>query len=357
MSRSSLGGRKIHDMDERARILLKEIVQRHIADGAPIGARALSRDSDLRLSTASISNFMADLEEEGLIASPRASAGRVPTPKGYRYYVDSVLSQRLRFPSELLVDARDRVGELLPDRSLKVAEKAAELLSVSSNFVGVVSMPPQPGTFHHIEFLSLGERRILVILVSPKGDVQNKVIVTPRPYTQGELTSASNILNRQYSGLSVAEASNQLRSELDAVSDEIRGLMKAALAVGVDASRDAPVDLIISGKRNLLDAGDFESDLQSLRRLFDLFEQKAELMRLMETSSSADGVGVFIGGTAPDSRYHDFSIVSAPYMVDGVAVGILGVIGPTRMPYDRLIGLVGRASQIVGHAMSQSQNC
>ncbi len=333
-------------LDERSKSLLKTLVERYIADGQPVGSRTLSKASGLELSPATIRNVMADLEELGLIASPHTSAGRIPTPRGYRLFVDTMLTAQ---PG--LIDVE--TAQLQPDQPQRVIASAAQLLSNLSSFVGVVTAPKKPSVFHHIEFLHLGERRVLVILVSPDGDVQNRVIFTAQDLSQAELAEASNRLNAGYAGLTLEAVRERLRHEVDALRDEIAGLMSVAVQVGTEAMAQQDEQVIVSGERNLLTVQDFSHDLGSLRRLFDLFEQKTQLMRLLDTSSRAEGVRIYIGGESQVVPYEELSIVSAPYEVDGQIVGTLGVIGPTRMAYDRMIQIVDITSRMVGQALSQ----
>lgn len=333
-------------LDERSKSLLKTLVERYIADGQPVGSRTLSKASGLELSPATIRNVMADLEELGLIASPHTSAGRIPTPRGYRLFVDTMLTAQ---PG--LIDVE--TAKLQPDQPQRVIASAAQMLSNLSSFVGVVTAPRKPSVFHHIEFLRLGERRVLVILVSPDGDVQNRVIFTAQDYSQSELAEASNRLNAGYVGLTLEAVRERLRHEVDALRGEIGQLMSAAVEVGTEAMSKEEERVIVSGERNLLTVQDFSNDMGSLRRLFDLFEQKTQLMRLLDTSSRAEGVRIYIGGESQVVPYEELSIVSAPYEVDGQVVGTLGVIGPTRMAYDRMIQIVDITSRMVGQALSQ----
>jgi heat-inducible transcriptional repressor len=333
-------------LDERSKSLLKTLVERYIADGQPVGSRTLSKASGLELSPATIRNVMADLEDLGLIASPHTSAGRVPTARGYRLFVDTMLTAQ---PGLIGVET----AQLQPDQPQRVIASAAQMLSNLSSFVGVVTAPKKPSVFHHIEFLRLGERRVLVILVSPDGDVQNRVIFTAQDLSQGELAEASNRLNANYAGLTLEAVRERLRHEVDALRGEIAGLMSAAVQVGSEAMEQQEERVVVSGERNLLTVQDFSHDMGSLRRLFDLFEQKTQLMRLLDTSSRAEGVRIYIGGESQVVPYEELSIVSAPYEVDGQAVGTLGVIGPTRMAYDRMIQIVDITSRMVGQALSQ----
>jgi len=338
-------------LDERSKSLLKTLVERYIADGQPVGSRTLSKASGLELSPATIRNVMADLEELGLIASPHTSAGRIPTARGYRLFVDTMLTAQ---PALLGADAKP-IGsqQLQPDQPQRVIASAANLLSSLSSFVGVVTAPRKPSVFHHIEFLRLGERRVLVIMVSPDGDVQNRVVFTAQDLSQSELAEASNRLNAHYAGLSLESVRERLKSEVDVLRGEIAGLMSAAVQAGTEAMAEEQERVVISGERNLLTVQDFSNDMGSLRRLFDLFEQKTQLMRLLDVSSRAEGVRIYIGGESQIVPYEELSIVSAPYEVDGQVVGTLGVIGPTRMAYDRMIQIVDITSRMVGNALSQ----
>ncbi len=340
-------------LDERSKSLLKTLVERYIADGQPVGSRTLSRASGLELSPATIRNVMADLEELGLIVSPHTSAGRIPTARGYRLFVDTMLTvqplQLDRAPPDM-VAAGD---QLHPDQPQRVIAQAAQMLSSLSSFVGVITAPRKPSVFRHIEFLRLGEKRVLVILVSPDGDVQNRVIFTPHDHSQSELVEATNYLNTHYAGLTLEEMRTRLKSEVDALRGEIAALMQAAVQAGSEAIAETQEQVVVSGERNLLGVQDFGNDMGSLRKLFDLFEQKTQLMRLLDTSSRAEGVRIFIGGESRVVPFEELSVVSAPYEVDGRVVGSLGVIGPQRMAYERMIQIVDITSKLVGNALSQ----
>ena len=333
-------------LDDRAKTLLKTLVERYIADGTPVGSRTLSKASGLDLSPATIRNVMADLEELGLIASPHTSAGRIPTAKGYRLFVDTMLTAR---PADLHAAARER--QLAPDQPQRVIAQAAQMLSSLSSFVGVVTAPRKASVFHHIEFLRLGDKRVLVIIVAPDGDVQNRVIFTARDFNQAELLEASNHLNHHYAGLSIEAVRERLKHEIEALRGEIAGLMQAAVQMGTDAMAESE-SVVVSGERNLLGVQDFGNDLTSLRRLFGVFEQKTELMRLLDVSSRAEGVRIYIGGESQVVPFEELSVVTSPYEVDGRIVGTLGVIGPTRMAYDRMIQIVDITARLVGNALS-----
>jgi heat-inducible transcriptional repressor len=332
-------------LDDRAKLLLKALVERYIAEGQPVGSRTLSRASGLELSPATIRNVMSDLEELGLIASPHTSAGRIPTARGYRLFVDTMLTvqrEQLATPS------------LVADQPQKVIANAAHLLSNLSQFVGVVMAPRRTSVFHHIEFLRLSEKRYLVIIVSPEGDVQNRVVFTESDYTQTQLVEAANFLNANYAGTAIEQVRERLKTEVEQLQGEIASLMRTAVQASSEAMSQQD-EVVISGERNLLAVSDFSSDMSHLRRAFDLFEQKTQLMRLLDISSQAAGVRIFIGGESQVVPFEELSIVSAPYEVDGQVVGTLGVIGPTRMPYDRMIQIVDITSKLVSNALSHNK--
>ncbi|MFC5495969.1 heat-inducible transcriptional repressor HrcA [Caenimonas terrae] len=332
-------------LDDRAKLLLKALVERYIADGTPVGSRTLSRASGLDLSPATIRNVMSDLEEMGLIASPHTSAGRVPTARGYRLFVDTMLTAER---GELATPS------LAADQPQKVINNAAQLLSNLSQFVGVVMAPRRTSVFRHIEFLRLSEKRFLVIIVSPEGDVQNRVVFTATDYTQSQLIEASNFLNANYAGMEIEQVRERLKTEVESLRSEIGQLMQTAVQASSEALSEQD-EVVISGERNLLSVSDFSGDMSHLRRAFDLFEQKTQLMRLLEVSSQAAGVRIYIGGESQVVPFEELSIVSSPYQVDGQVVGTLGVIGPTRMPYDRMIQIVDITARLVSNALSHQK--
>jgi len=338
-------------LDDRAKLLLKALVERYIADGQPVGSRTLAKAAGLELSPATIRNVMSDLEELGLIASPHTSAGRIPTARGYRLFVDTMLTVRREGLSPLSDMSAPEIESGQPQR---VISHAAQMLSSLSQFVGVVMAPRRASVFRHIEFLSLSDRRVLVILVSPDGDVQNRIIHTQVIFTQAQLLEAANFLNAHYSGLTMEEVRGRLKTEVDALRGEIASLMKAAVEIGVeeDAAQD---EVVVSGERNLLSVSEFSSDMGNLRRLFDLFEQKTQLIRLLDVSAQADGVRIYIGGESQVVPFEDLSVVTAPYEVDGQVVGTLGVIGPQRMSYERMIQIVDVTAKLVSNALSHGK--
>ena len=330
-------------LDDRAKLLLKTLVERYIAEGQPVGSRTLSRASGLELSPATIRNVMSDLETLGLITSPHTSAGRIPTTRGYRLFVDTMLTaDREQLPLQ----------SLAPDQPQKVIANAAHLLSSLSQFVGVVMAPRRTSVFKQIEFLRLSDRRLLVIIVSPDGDVQNRVIFPESEYSQSQLVEAANYINAHYAGLTIEQVRDRLQSEVEKLRGEIASLMQAAMQASSEVMTESQSDVVVSGERNLLAVTDFSSDMGQLRRAFDLFEQKAQLMRLLDVSSKAEGVRIFIGGESQVIPFEELSVVSANYEVDGQVVGTLGVIGPTRMHYDRMIQIVDITSRLVSNALS-----
>ena len=334
-------------LDERAKLLLKALIERYIADGQPVGSRTLSRASGLELSPATIRNVMADLEEMGLIISPHTSAGRVPTARGYRLFVDTMLTVER---SNLITPG------LIHEQPQKVIANAANLLSNLSQFVGVVMVPRRSSVFKHIEFVRLSEQRFLVIIVSPEGDVQNRVIFTDVDYESSQLIEASNFLNHHYAGLTMEEVRTRLQTEVEQLQGEVASLMQAAVNVGSEVmSNHDQEDVVIAGERNLLSVSDFSSDMGNLRRAFDLFEQKTQILRLLDFSNQADGVRIYIGGESQTVPFEDLSVVSAPYELDGKVVGTLGVIGPTRMHYDKMIQIVDITSKLVSNALSHKR--
>ncbi|MBS3910468.1 MAG: heat-inducible transcriptional repressor HrcA [Hydrogenophaga sp.] len=338
-------------LDDRAKLLLKALVERYIADGQPVGSRTLAKAAGLELSPATIRNVMSDLEELGLITSPHTSAGRIPTARGYRLFVDTMLTvRRDGFPP-----MSDMTGQGFDaGQPQRVISHAAQMLSSLSHFVGVVMAPRRASVFRHIEFLSLSERRVLVIIVSPEGDVQNRIIYTQVNFTQSQLLEAANFLNAHYSGLAMEAVRERLKTEVEALRGEIADLMKAAVEIGAEADA-AQEEVVVSGERNLLSVSELSSDMGNLRRMFDLFEQKTQLIRLLDVSAQADGVRIYIGGESQVVPFEDLSVVTAPYEVDGQVVGTLGVIGPQRMPYERMIQIVDVTSKLVSNALSHSK--
>jgi len=336
-------------LDGRAQTLLKTLIERYIVEGQPVGSRTLSRHSGLELSPATIRNVMSDLEEMGFIASPHTSAGRIPTPLGYRLFVDTLLTVRPLAEREI----SEIQGSILPDQPQRVISHASQLLSELTRFAGVVVAPRrQLPKIRQIEFLALGERRILLIIVTANGDVQNRILFTQRAYGPNELIAAANLLNQHFAGMDFNQIKGRLQEDLRQLHQDMVELMNAAVAAGSEAVTDS-TQYVISGEKNLLGVEDLSSNMGRLRRLFDLFEQKTGLVQLLDLSSRAEGVQVFIGGESGIAPLDECSVVAAPYEVDGQVVGTIGVIGPTRMAYERVIPIVDITAKLLSSALSQ----
>lgn len=334
-------------VDARAAHLLKTLIERYIADGQPVGSRALSRQSGLDLSPATVRNVMADLEEMGFITSPHTSAGRVPTARGYRFFVDSLMVVKPIEPGE-----RNRLeGEFNAERPQALVASAANLMSQLTHFAGVVMTPRREGGFRHLEFLRLSERRVLLIIVTAEGDVQNRILHTDRSYAQSQLIEASNFFNQHFAGQPFASIRGRLAEELTQLREDIARLMTAAVDVGEDALADGE-HVVFAGERNLLTAEDFTSNMSRLRKLFDMFEQKTSLLHLLDVSQRAEGVQIYIGDESGLAPLDEMSVVTAPYEVNGRVVGTLGVIGPTRMAYDRVVPIVELTSKLLSSALA-----
>jgi heat-inducible transcriptional repressor len=339
-------------LEARAQHLLKSLIERYILDGQPVGSRALSRTSGLELSPATIRNVMADLEEMGFISSPHTSAGRVPTPKGYRFFVDSLMVMKPLEQGEI-----DRLeGELTADRPQQLMSAAAGLLSQLTQFAGVVMTPKRrEAAFRHLEFLRLSERRVLLILVTAEGDVQNRILHTDRAYSQSQLVEATNYFNHNFAGKTFASIRGRIADELRALREDIAGLMTAAVDAGEGAFAEGE-SLVVTGERNLLHAEGLSSNMERLRRLFDMFDQKTSILHLLDVSQRAQGVQIYIGGESGLSTLDECSVITAPYEANGQVIGTLGVIGPTRMAYERVIPIVDVTAKLLSNAMSAQLN-
>ncbi len=339
-------------LDPRAQFLLKTLIERYVSDGQPVGSRALSRHSGLDLSPATIRNVMADLEEMGFIASPHTSAGRVPTSKGYRFFVDSLMVVKPLEQREI----HRLEGELTADRPRQLVNAAAGLLSQLTQFAGVVMTPKRrEAAFRHLEFLRLSERRVLLILVTAEGDVQNRILHTDRAYSHAQLIEATNFFNHNFAGQSFAVIRSRIADELHALREDIAGLMAAAVDAGEGALAEGE-SLVVTGERNLLHSEDFASNMERLRRLFDMFDQKTSILHLLDLAQRAQGVQIYIGGESGLVPLDECSVVTAPYEANGHVVGTLGVIGPTRMAYERVIPIVDVTAKLLSNALSHQLN-
>jgi heat-inducible transcriptional repressor len=340
-------------LDDRSRSLLKSLVEHYIADGQPVGSRALSKFSGLDLSPATIRNVMADLEDAGFVASPHTSAGRVPTSRGYRLFVDSLLTVQ-----PLEARQMGEMEEALQGRPAnQIIASASQLLSGLTHFAGVVIAPRRaPSRIRQIEFLTLSEKRILLIIVTTDGDVQNRVLTTEKSYSSSELVSAANYLNQNFAGMDFEQIRQRLSVEIMQLREDIKPLMTQALEAGDAALSENSAPYVISGERNLLDVEELSSNMKRLRDLFDLFEQRSSLIRLLDVSNRAAGVKIYIGGESGIATLDECSVVAAPYIVDGQVIGSVGVIGPTRMAYERVIPIVDITAKLLSSALSQQKS-
>jgi len=292
---------------------------------------------------------MADLEEMGFIASPHTSAGRVPTVRGYRFFVDTLLTIKPLDTTEI----SQLEGQLHAQSTQKLVVSASQLLSDLTHFAGVVMTPRRSAGFRHIEFLRLSDTRILLILVTPEGDVQNRILMTEKRYSPAELVEAANILNQHYAGLTFEDIRRRIREELRRLTADMTQLMTAALEAGSQAASESAEEVVISGESNLLDSQDLASNMANLRKLFELFDRRTGLLQLLEVSHRAQGVQIFIGGESGVAPLDECSVITAPYEVDGQVVGTVGVIGPTRMAYERVIPIVDITAKLLSSMLAQ----
>ncbi len=337
-------------LNERAQILLKTLVERYISDGQPVGSRALLQYSGLEVSPATIRNVMADLEDIGLVSSPHTSAGRVPTGRAYRLFVDTMLVTK---PLDSL-SLQQMEHKLQPDNPSRLITQASSLLSELTHFTGVVATAKRNTIkVRQIEFLRLSEKRILLIIVLPDGEVENRILLMEHDYTQAQLTEAGNFLNQHYSGCDFSEIRSRLHGELQQLHQDMSALMTAALAAGEEAAARKSEDYVISGELNLLNVDDLSTDMNRLRKLFHLFEQKTELLQLLDASRRAQGVHIFIGSESGLASLDECSVITAPYSADGKQVGTLAVVGPKRMNYEHVIPIVDITARLLSNALSQ----
>jgi heat-inducible transcriptional repressor len=337
-------------LNERAETLLRLLVRRYVSDGEPVGSRTLSRESGMDLSAATIRNVMSDLEDLGLIHSPHTSAGRVPTQLGYRVFVNTLLKMRppddesVREISESLGSMKD------PDELIGAA---SDLLSDITRFAGVVLLPgADHAMLRQIEFLQLAEDRILAILVTEDGRVQNRVLFMDHKYSPGELVEAANFFNAQFAGRSLNDVRHTLLLEMHRDSDAMNRIMRTAVEMAGQllGEEQAEVGVVVSGETNLLSIPDFDQ-LEKLRGIFDAFKTKQDLLQLLDKSMRASGVSIFIGEESGYSALTECSIVTAPYEADGRCIGVLGVVGPTRMSYEEVIPVVDITARVLGNAL------
>jgi len=338
---------------ERAQQLLRVLIQRYIREGQPVGSRTLSKDSGLDLSPATIRNVMSDLEELGLVSAPHTSAGRVPTPLGYRLFVDTLV--RYRQPTGGDIDLlRSQINRKINNADALV-ESVSSLLSEFTHLAGVVTIPRgQHAALRQIEFLPLSENRILAILVINDREVQNRILQTDREYSVSELQQAANFINEHYAGREMAQVRRRIVSDLEdtrlSMNQAMHDIIEVAQSV-MEGATDPSGEFVLAGETNLMDFAEL-SDVDTLRRLFEAFSRKRLMLDLLDRSINADGVQVFIGGESGYSILDDCSVVTAPYELDDETIGVLGVIGPTRMAYDRVVPIVDITARLLRSALS-----
>lgn len=340
-----------HPLNERSMQLLKTLIERYISDGQPVGSRVLSKDSDLKLSPATIRNVMADLEDMGLIHSPHTSAGRVPTVSGYRLFVDSLLTVK---PLEIQELHRLHHGLSSVDDQNQALSTASRLLSELTQMAGVVTLPKREALYlRHVEFLPLSNSRVLVIFVTNEQEVHNKIIHTSRLFNPSELQQAANYLNAMYSGRSLTAVRDAVLQELRADRERMNQMMldaieMAQLAFDADNKKE---DFVLSGETNLMGFSEL-SDRDRLRSLFEAFSQKQGVIHLLDQCMKADGVQIFIGEESGYQAFDHCSLVTSSYSVSDEVVGVLGVIGPTRMAYEKIIPYVDMTAKLLSAALN-----
>jgi len=342
------------ELPERAQTLLRVLIDRYTDEGAPVGSRALARMSDLNLSPATVRNVMADLEDLGLVRAPHTSSGRVPTELAYRLFVDSLLVT----PSKAPVDARrlERIlREAAEDDPQHLADTASNLLSSLTQFAGVVTIPSRArALFRQIDFVSLSPGRVLMVLVTNDGGVQNRIIHPDKPYSQDELTRFANFLNERLNGESIQALRETLVNELKHTRAEIEGNLNEAIVLAETAVEAVEDDagVAVAGQTNLMGIDEL-GDVDRMRRLFNAFAEKRELVSLLDQCERAQGVKIFIGRESGSPSFDECGVVGASYGVDDEVVGVLGVVGPKRMPYDRVISIVDVTSRLLSSALSR----
>ncbi|MCP5299822.1 MAG: heat-inducible transcriptional repressor HrcA [Chromatiaceae bacterium] len=343
-------------ISERAQYFLKVLIERYIRDGQPVGSRTLAKDAGLDLSPATIRNVMADLEDLGFVASPHTSAGRVPTVSGYRMFVDSLLS--LKPLDKALLRQMQSQLEATREAPSGLVDSASRLLSNLTHLAGVVMVPKHNHVrIKQIEFVPLSGVRVLTVIVTSAGEVYNRIIETSRPFSRSELEQLSNYITRHYAGHDLAGIRRLVLKEMQETRRHLDALMVQALEMATavftgsdDDGRDNG-DFVVAGQTNLMDFDEL-AQVDSLRSLFNAFTEKQEILHLLDRSLEADGVQIFIGEESGYSTLKDCSVITAPYEVDAEVIGVLGVIGPTRIAYDRVIPIVDITAKILGSALA-----
>jgi heat-inducible transcriptional repressor len=338
-------------ISDRARTLLKVLVERYIRDGQPVGSRTLQEEAGLPVSAATIRNVLSDLEERGFLHSPHTSAGRIPTARGYRLFVDSLLQVR-----ELDEGAVSTLRlALSPDKSASdLVQTASQLLSAITSQAGIVTVPRQENhELRQVEFLPLSDNRVLVILVVNQREVQNRIIHTRRAFTEAELREAARLVNQRYAGQALDTVKSRIVEEMREARSRIDDYLSATLQLASQALRpeDTTEDYLLTGGSRLLDSAT-PDDVDKLRELFDIFERKKDVLHLLERCTRADGVQIFIGEESGYEVFGDFSVITAPYGDGRRPLGVLGVIGPTRMAYERVIPIVDVTSRMLSSALA-----
>lgn len=340
-------------LGERAQHLLRILIETYIRDGQPVGSRALSRESGLQLSSATVRNAMADLEELGFVASPHTSAGRVPTDKGYRFFVDTLL--QLRPLDEAATAEIRRQFEASRDSSTDLIAAVSQLLSSATRLAGVVTLPrARSASITQIEFVALSENRVLVVLVLNDREVQNRIIQLERRYSPDELKRASTYLNEQFRGRTLREARQEILRQLSETHAHMNRIMLEAISVAqqvFEGGGEGQLEYVIKGETNLMGVAELTS-VERLRRLFEAFNEKRDFLHLLDHSLKAEGVQIFIGHESGYQILDDCSVVTAPYADGDAVVGVLGVIGPTRMAYERVIPIVDMTAKLLGAALN-----
>ncbi len=340
-------------LSDRAQVLLKALIENYIRDGQPVGSRTLSRDSGLNLSSATIRNVMADLEALGFVASPHTSAGRIPTPKGYRFFVDTLL--KLQPPESNAVEQIERrlVKDAESGRSL--VQTASQMLSNVTHMAGVVTVPnPSYVALTQIEFIALSDQRALAIMVMNDREVQNRIVHLDRQYSAEELRRAATHLNEAFAGRTLTEVRSLLVAQLEDTQQHMNRLMLDAIQMAqkVFEPQESPnVECVFAGETNLLDFAEL-SNVERLRRVFDAFNEKHAILRLLDGCLHGEGIQIFIGQESGYRILDDISVVAAPYRVDNRVIGVLGIIGPTRMAYERVIPIVDVTAKLLGSALN-----
>ncbi len=338
--------------NERAQYLLRVLIQRFIRDGQPVGSRTLSRDAAVDLSPATIRNVMSDLEEMGLITAPHTSAGRIPTPQGYRLFVDTLI--RYKPPNEGEIRKMQSQLHERQDNPEALVSSVSNLLSRITSLAGVVTVPRgHHATLRQIEFLPLSDNRVLAILVINDREVQNRILHTDQPHTAAELQRAANFVNDNYAGTDLLAIRKRLLADLERTRDSMNQAMHDIIAVARSAMEGAATphaEFVVAGETNLMDFAEL-SDIDTLRGLFDAFSRKRFMLDLLDRSINASGVQIFIGEESGIQVLDDCSVVTAPYRADDESIGVLGVIGPTRMAYDRVVPIVDITARLLGSVL------